>query len=77
MFRVLVDPYQELVFSIICWESMSSCMTQGNSVASPLEKVFKIAGSDVETGSSNYDAFGHYDSTQNTFPAFVDSESPN
>ena len=39
--------------------------------------MFKIAGSDVETGGSNYDAFGQYDSTQNTFPAFVGSESPN
>ena len=42
-----------------------------------LEKVIEIAGSDAETGSSNRNAFGQYDSTQNTFPTFVNSESLN
>ena len=39
--------------------------------------MIEITGSDAETGSSNRDAFGRYDSTQNTFPTFVNSESPN
>ena len=77
MFRVLVDPFQELVVAVLCWEIISSHMTQGNEVASPLEKVIEIAGSDAETGSLNRNAFGWYDSTKNTFPTFVNSESPN
>ena len=77
MFRVLFDPSQELVVAVLCWESIIYLMTQINKVASSLEKVIEIAGSDAETGSSNCDAFGWYDSTQNTFPTFVNYESPN
>ena len=65
MFRVLIDPSQELVVAVLCWESPSSRITQVNYVASPLEKVIELAGSDAqtgspnaETGSPNRDAFG-------------------
>ena len=58
MFRVLVDPSQELVVAVLCWESMSSRMTHGNWAESRMDKVFKISGSDVKIGSSNYDALG-------------------
>ena len=60
MFRVLVNPYRELVVAVLYWESMSSRITHVNYAAFPLEKVLEIASSDVKIKISNCDALGQY-----------------
>ena len=74
MFWVLVDLYWELVVAILCWDSMSSFITHVNYAVSPLEICSQLQVRMLKLEVRIVMRWVSTDSTQSTFPAFVDSE---